>query len=516
MKWTVVFVVALLGVLAWSPPGHAEKVKANQSTKLFSRAGEQSPVVLKLKAGQSMTVLAKEGRWLKVRVSGRTGWIPRSKVDMPSDDDEIARNTRRRPFVDGRGTKRGFGGEGGPDDRIGADATGAGDEPAARPSRSSKATGDEDDDGPSAKPRKPARASKGDDDDEPAQGTKTAKGGGDGDDEGGNGGNEPSRPMAHVAKATPIYNDPDSKSDASFTAQPRTALYIVEEKGKWTFVENDEGDAGYVLTSKLDVEAAAAGGPRSRAIDLRGRIGFAVVSQSVTTPGGTATVPDNYTAGSSSATLALGGSLLYPYRKRYWLGGELTYELDRTLFGGIENTQAGMKTVTGFSYHNFNLRAVGGYDLQNKYGMIGFARLGYHYDSFQVSDVTDFTKNTAKLPNQIIQGPTLGGALAIPRLTRDIGIKASLDIMVIGASVQQTKNLEDGTGPGARAVYFGAGFTYRWKPRMDIQATYDLAYTSLSFSGAAPATSMRGHTGTSASSGSDLSNTLSVGIAYAL
>jgi SH3-like domain-containing protein len=503
MKWTVVFVVALLGVLAWSRPGHAEKVKANQSTKLFSRAGEQSPVVLKLKAGQSMTVLAKDGRWLKVRVSGRTGWIPRSKVDMPADDDEIARNTRRRPFVDGRGTKRGFGGEGGPDDRIGADATGA---------------GTEDDDAPSAKSRKPARATRTEDDDEPAEGARKAKpgkDGGDGDDEAGSGGSEPSRPMAHVAKATPIYNDPDSKSDASFTAQPRTALYIVEEKGKWTFVENDEGDAGYVLTSKLDVEAPA-GGPRSRAIDLRGRIGFAVVSQSVTTPGGTATVPDNYTAGSSSATLALGGSLLYPYRKRYWLGGELTYDLDRTLFGGIENTQAGMKTVTGFSYHNFNLRAVGGYDLQNKSGMIAFARLGYHYDSFQVSDVTDFTKNTAKLPNQIIQGPTLGAALAIPRLTGNIGIKASLDIMVIGASVQQTKNLEDGTGPGARAVYLGAGLTYRWKPRMDIQATYDLAYTSLSFSGAAPATSMRGHTGTSASSGSDLSNTLSVGIAYAL
>jgi hypothetical protein len=127
MNWKVVFVALMLGALAWSRPADAEKVKTNQTAKLYSRAGEQSPVILKVKSGQTMTVLAKDGRWIKVRVSGRTGWIPRSKVDLPEEDDEIARNTRRRPFVDGRGTKRGFGGESGPDDRIGADATGEGD-----------------------------------------------------------------------------------------------------------------------------------------------------------------------------------------------------------------------------------------------------------------------------------------------------------------------------------------------------------------------------------------------------
>ena len=52
---------------------------------------------------------------------------PRSKVDM-ADGDDIARNTRRRPFVDGRSKKRGFGPEEGPEDRIGADAVGEGQE----------------------------------------------------------------------------------------------------------------------------------------------------------------------------------------------------------------------------------------------------------------------------------------------------------------------------------------------------------------------------------------------------
>jgi SH3-like domain-containing protein len=498
MSLKAVFVVLLLGLVAWPSQSHAEKVKTNQSTKLYSRAGEQSPVLLTLKSGQAMTLLAKDGRWLKVRVSGRTGWIPRSKVDLPEEDEDIARNTRRRPFVDGRGTKRGFGGEGGPDDRVGADATGAGEDTGSR-----KRDTSDDGDGPRARGKKPARDD--DDDDKPAKRGKSD----DGDDAGDDDSPEATRPMAHVSKPTSAYNDPSSDSDVSFTAEPRTALYVVETKGKWTAIENDEGELGYVLTSKLELEDAAPGGKRARSIDLRGRLGVALVHQSVSTPGGTTLPPDNYGAGSSSLTVALGGEVLYPYSKRYWLGGELAYDFDKAV-PGISY----MKTTTSFTYHNFNLRAVGGYDLHKSNGMLVFARLGYHYDSFQVADVADFTKNTAKLPNQIISAPTLGGALVIPRLTGKLALKVSLDTILLGASVSQTKNLEDGTGPSAKAVFLGGVLTYRWKPKMNLQATYDLGYTSISFSGMPPAGSTRGHTGTGVSSASDLNNTVSFGISY--
>src|SRR5206468_1309372 len=103
-------VSVLIFVLTLATAASAEKVKTNQSTKVYSRPGEQAKVVLTLKSGQNMTLLAQDGRWLKVRVQGRTGYVPRSKVDMP-DGEEIVRNTRRRAFVDGRSTRRGFGGE---------------------------------------------------------------------------------------------------------------------------------------------------------------------------------------------------------------------------------------------------------------------------------------------------------------------------------------------------------------------------------------------------------------------
>jgi len=489
MNWKAVLFVALLVALAWPRAGHAEKIKTNQSAKLYSRAGEQSPIILTLPSGQAMTLLAKDGRWIKVRVSGRTGWLPRSKVDLPEEEDEIARNTRRRPFVDGRGTRRGFGGEGGPDDRVGADAVGEGDDADDKPARRAPRRDDS-----------AGRKAGGDDDDEQVS-VKEDGAGGDGE--------EATRPVAHVAKATTIYVSDDAGSGTAFTAQPRTALFVVEEKGKWTFVENDEGDAGFVQTSKLDVEQST--GPRRRIMGGRARIGVALLSQSLETPGGTTTVPENYTARSSSVTVALGGEVLYPYKKRYWVGGELTYDYDRAVPGISYMTKS-----TGFSYHNLNLRAVGGYELQKPAGWIVFARLGLHYDSFQIAgDVANFTENPAKIPNQIITAPILGGAVMIPRLTPKLALKVSLDTILVGASVSQTKNLEDGTDPSAKAVFLGGVLTYRWKPKMDLQFTYDLAYTSISFGGLPPATSQRGHTGTAVRSGSDVSNTLTGGITYA-
>src|SRR5262245_30171216 len=104
-----------------------EKVKANQSAELYAEAGESSRILTTIKEGQAMKVIKREGRWLRVRVKGRTGWIPRSKVDEMDGAGGITRNTRRRPFVDGRSTGRGFTG-GAPDDRVGMDAVDRGDD----------------------------------------------------------------------------------------------------------------------------------------------------------------------------------------------------------------------------------------------------------------------------------------------------------------------------------------------------------------------------------------------------
>jgi hypothetical protein len=113
----------------------------------------------------------------------------------------------------------------------------------------------------------------------------------------------------------------------------------------------------------------------------------------------------------------------------------------------------------------------------------------------------------------VFSGPTLGVALAIPRLTPTLGARASLDTMFLGASRTQTANLEDGASPSSKAVWVGLALTYKWKPDMNLEGAYNLAYATTDF-GAPVATSQRLHTGTAVSR-TDIYHAVTFGIAKA-
>jgi len=516
----------LFVVLGTFGVAHAEKVKTNQSTKLYAGPGEQKKVLLKVKSGQNMTLLAQDGRWLKVRVQGRTGFVPRSKVDM-ADDGEIARNTRRRPFVDGRSRRRGFGGEAGPDDRVGADALGEGQE------EDSGSSGDEEEEDeapkkpvakkaaakkPAAKKAAPKKQSSGDEEDE--EDAKT--GGAEEADEG----DEPveedeadKRATARVAKRVSVYEDADADSEEQFIARPTDVLYPLDSKGKWTQVENAEGDLGWVETEYLDMGGGGGGGGgmKRRQIDVTARMGLMFIQQGMRTQGSTnLKVPDNYNINTSSVTLSLGGGIAMPFKKKYILGGEATYDYSNTLFGGVfydPDGKAGpMPGVnTKLALHNINVRGMAGIDLKKKSGMAFFGRLGYRYQSYLVAGYSNPAKNPGKIPQEIMKAPTLGVAMIMPTLTKKIGLRVTLDTILLGASLAQTKGLEDGTAPTLKAVTFGTGVTYRWKKNMDLQATYDLRYTGINF-GPPSMQSTRGHMGTNVSR-TDLFHMVTFGVA---
>ncbi|HEY4178595.1 MAG TPA: SH3 domain-containing protein [Kofleriaceae bacterium] len=587
MRVKALLFAGLVSVLAVEGASYAEKVKANAEAKVYNRKGEQGKVLVRVKEGQAMTVLAKEGRWLKVRVSGRTGFIPRSYVDAPEADDEIQRNTRRRAFVDGRGTKRGFGGGEAPDDRVGADATGetdtsgseddddGGDEKPTKPSKpektAKKPTKGEDDEGddegdddkpskPEKMTKKPAKPEKAEKPEKPEKSTKKpAKGDDDegddedpiekkgsktkpkdeSDDEGSGDEAEPkdagdadeeekdARKKARVSEKTVAFAEADKESDEAFTAKPDQTLYVEEEKGKWTEVSVDDGDIGWVLTSKLDVESgdedeggddgAARGG--RRIIDVRARLGFSFFNQRLSSSGGGITWPDKYSVGSTTAAVSLGGDLLYPYKKDYVVGGEMTYDYGKAVRGiafddpNSADGVAGSTSTTSFSMHSLNVRGMFGYDFHKSNGMIVFARLGYHFEQLLFKDAGNLATNMAKLPSETLKGPMIGAAFAIPAITPKIGARISLDAVLVGGSLSQTKGLEDGASPTAKKYVLGAGFTYRYKPGINIGIGYDLQRTSVSFGAPVPM-SVRMHTGTGVSR-TDTNHLFTFGLAKA-
>jgi SH3-like domain-containing protein len=551
MRMPVLLLVVAIGMFLGLGSAAAEKVKTNQTTNVMSRPGEQAKVLLSVKSGQSMTLLAKDGRWLKVRVKGRTGYVPRSKVDMASDED-ITRNTRRRPFVEGRGKKRGFGGSA-PDDRIGADAT---EDRGTRPSNVSededdeeeaapppkkvaakattkakveaKVEDDEDDeeeeeDAPAKKPvakvtpktppKPPAKPASKDEDEEDEDEEEddadkpAAKAASKGDDEeddetDGPGKSEEDEPekrkTVRVTKKVAVREDPDDEAEPGMVVRPTDTMFPIETKGSWTFIENAEGDGGWIQNDLLEFESA--GGSGKRVIDVRARGGLMLIQQGMRTAGSTSTtVPDNYDVKTRAVTVAVGGGVLIPKGK--WLvGGEATYEYSKALGGGVafdpDGDMGAQPPVNiGITVHNVNVRGMAGIDFKKKSGMALLGRLGYRYQGFLVSDVENImTSNPARLPSEVVKGPTLGAALQIPLLTNRIGLRFALDTMLFGASVRQTVGLEDGASPSVTALVLGAGMTYRLRS-FDLQASYDLDYMGIDF-GAPLASSMRMHMGT--------------------
>jgi Bacterial SH3 domain len=547
----VMRVIGLVVLLALATTGSAfaEKVKTNQSAKLLNHPGERGKVIMKIKEGQHMTLLAREGRWLKVRVSGRTGYVPRSKVEMASED-ELVRNTRRRPFVDGRSTKRGFGSEEGPDDRVGADATdpssSSEDDDEDKPKKSHKSDDDEDkprkshkSDDDEDKPRKshksddddedkPRKSHKSDDDEDSDDDDKPAKSHKSDDDvevDDDDAGTEDApeaqdkRPTAHVSEKLKVYEERDRDSEVSFVARPSDTLYPSDSKGKWTMVETDEGDAGWVLTSKLEMEDddGGGGGPHKRIIDVRAGFGVTFIQQGMRTTGttltGTDQVPDIYNIGSSAGTIALRARVLFPYGKKYMLGGEALYDASKTLLGGVTY----MGTSTGLTISDLNVRGVFAYPTKRKSGLMLLGRLGFRYRGYLVDNYQDATKNPAKIPQETLKAPTLGGAIVLPKLTDKVGLSVGVDAILFGASISQTEGLEDGATPSMSCVHATVGFVYRWKKDMDLQGAYDLDYASYDFGtpnmGAAMQ-STRGHTGTDVAR-TDILHTVSFGIAKA-
>ena len=71
----------------------AEVVRVGTAAPLYANPGEQETVVSKVTAGESVEVLGKKGRWLKVKNGPRTGWMMRTSLS--ADEKVVASPTTK-------------------------------------------------------------------------------------------------------------------------------------------------------------------------------------------------------------------------------------------------------------------------------------------------------------------------------------------------------------------------------------------------------------------------------------
>ena len=520
----------------------AETVKARRTANVYASTGERSKVVTTVRAGKTMTVKGKKGRWLKVRANGRTGWIVRTNV-VTKQARKNPKPNRRKAFVKGRARDRDLRRRSGPKDRLGLDATNEDDDFADGDD------GDDDDGFEEEAPRKRSKKKRkkrkrkrvvkkkkkkkrkkvvkkkkdfdefgddddddddlGDDDDDDDDDR------GDDDDDLGEDLGEDDEPVderevVSAALDIELKARRSRRADEVGFAEEGAKLFVVSRKGKWVEVENVDGETGWVRKNKV-VEGSSGSddGSKKTVYTANAGLGFVLISQTFTSDSTANATFDNYKIGSRAAGIALGGTALHKYSADIVLGGDvnLGYAISTP---GIRVSEGGMTVDTGFSILDFALIGKGGYKVHPDTKTTVFGRFGLRYNAFLVKNVQDIAGvNLAALPSEALKGPVVGIEVDTRKVVDKVSANFKLDTMFLLASRSQTGSLEDGQNSSTKALTMTLTGVYAYQPNLRILGGYQFGWAKTKWNGAAP-NSMRKHNATSARR-SDRSHMLSVG-----
>jgi uncharacterized protein YgiM (DUF1202 family) len=497
----------------------AESVRLNTDARLRARPGERAPTITKLDEGQVVRVVGRQGRWLKVSVGGRSGWVTRTQVDAEEQPAVAARDVPSRARKSsGVKARKGW-------SNLDEDATG--DEAVEDDEEELDEALDEEK--PKARPKKkPVKVAK----------VKKAK---------------PSRRkaadgdlrvgmMVVVKSEATVRQRPSGKADEIYTAEKGEEMKVIlvaDDGGKWVRVQDGDGTKGWIETRAVasphdwsgdeddsdegeDDESAIAadddegdedgdddGETRVRRRAKKGGLWYSVganlafVSKKQEFSSDSMSLVGQYALTNNSPAVLVGGFIGKQFGK-YDLAAEAWYM--RTVGGSgisIEDPNAAMGVMAetlDWTEQAIDVRAVAGYHM-DKYTIIG--RGGYHINNTVVA-----TSDVAKLSSETLKGFTVGVGIEAPKLSDKIGARVSVEMLLSG-TLEQTENLKDGDSAEVAGYYVNALATYRVSPKLEGLATYNLAYEGYAFSGASQRE-------TAATNGkrTDLQHVVGVGVRY--
>lgn len=491
-------VAVAIGLLFASSNAAAENARLNADARLRARPGERAPTLTKLNEGQSVRVVGRQGRWVKVSVGGRTGWITRTQLEDGGGDTQVAARDVPSRKRDRGGDKARKGWSSLDEDATGDDAVEedvtmdvddeAEEEEEAAPLPKAKKK-------PAAKPKKVAKAK--------AKKSKAKRGA---DFEVG---------MRVVVRSEATVRErPSGKADEIYTAEKGEEMKVIlvaEDGGKWVRVQDEEGTKGWIESRALasadgasdeedeeqgdDEESAIASddsdedegdeeeGTRVRRRAKKGKLWYslganlAFVSKKQTFDSDSTSVIGQYELANNTPAVVI-GALAGKRFGKYEVLGEGWYM--RTVGGSGINVPDGMMAseTLAWTEQAIDVRASLGYHLDKTDSYTVYARAGLHINNTVVDE-----SMIAKLPSETLQGYTVGASLEAPRVTPKVGIRVSLDYLLSG-KLAQTENLTDGDESKVGGYYLHALAMYRYKPNLDAMATYNLAYEGVAFSGA--------------------------------
>jgi uncharacterized protein YgiM (DUF1202 family) len=516
----------------------------NESAPLRARPGEKAPALLRLAQGQKVKVLERDGRWLKVSVGARTGWVTRTQVVGGDDattavatgaatagqaaDAPAETSTRRRkasaagvgsadaaepmtaPARKGKWSKLGR-------TAVGADAVSPAERATRKPlsETGAKATA-------SAAPAKPI-----------AVGSTVA-----------------------FTARTSVRQRPSARGEELYVAdkgeQVKVVLASDEDAGAWLRVLDESGTKGWVEAGSVRVVAAPAPAPAAAAAPVAASgsaaaptpapapvpVTVAQAAPAASAPPATApraasrapapraavkdkeasvsTVADdpagkppsrlsysldgdvallersesftsqgtglraNYDLARTAPAIQLGATARYQASRRLEIDGSLAYL--RTIGGNTIELPGDPSGAGGMSAVGWDAQAL---DLRAGLGLRlwGGKVVASARAGYHWQSTSVDQSDVARLPSESVSGLTLGALIEARPLTGKIGAHLGADVL-LGGGLSQSDGMRDGDSADLVAYLIHAGVTYQVGRALVAMATYSLTLESVAFSGA--------------------------------
>lgn len=475
-------VVLALALMAGSAA--AERVWTKTTTSLRADPDQQSRRVARIQANRSLTVVSKQGRWLKVKSGAKSGWVHRSEVRVRGRGGRDGVADARPPRPRGTG------------ESSAADVSGASDETSSDATASSGGS-------------------------EPDDGDVSAS------DEGSE---EPCRKDAvwcgrdrkddalHVQvllDRVQVYKEPGVNQEIAFWVTKGEELVIIGyHRPDWFYIQTLKGKFGWIPKSAIRQEGnlvdpdAEDQASRIEALpDLDPRS----VKQEDAPPqpdgesrAGETRSEDEPERMRIAAVAAVGGALL---GRSFSGGGQADYEASATgaathlsadiryhvsgsWYAGAQGIYTAMLSVPGMTYtasgaadadvgsfllHRFD--AVGKFGYVD--GFAAFLRAGILIETFYLNEIF----NPGKLPRERLISPTVGLELSKPDLVAGLGVAVQADVL-LGGALAQTGGLEDGDFDGLSAVAGLLDISYPLGERLEFHGIYRFDLVSPTWVGA--------------------------------
>ena len=471
----------------------AERVWTKSTTSLRADPDRKSRRVARIKADRSLTVVRKQGRWLKVKSGAKSGWVHRSDVrgrrrggrDRVAD----ARPDPRRS--EPRGTEESSAAD--------ADGSGAPDEPeetasGATASDAASGSGDE------------KESASGEGSEKPCPKDAVWCGSDRKDD---------ALHVQVIIDRVQAYEEPGVNQETAFWVTKGEDLVVIGyHRPDWFYIQTMKGKFGWIPKTAVQQEGGSVdswSSDESSGIDALPEIDPKAVKQERASEqpedkpsAGEPQREDDADRMRIAAVAAVGGVLL---SRSFSAGGAADYEasasgvathlsadvlyrVSGSWHAGAQGTYTAMVSVPGMTYtpsgaddvdvgsfllHRFE--AIGKFGYAG--GFAALLRGGFLIETFYLNDIF----NPGNLPRERLLSPTVGLELAVTDVVAGLGVAVQVDVL-LGGALAQTGGLEDGDFDTLTAAAGVLDISYPLGERLALHGIYRFDLVSPTWVGA--------------------------------